>query len=160
MATGTTHGSCQYADGSTLLSALQAVSESWETAAAEAVAASRLARVCVVLVNPTGAQNVGQVARAMNNFGLNDLRLVAPGPFVVPSGQWQEGVAPEYAPEVNEFACAGGARVLHSARCSPSVEAAVRTLAPGPSMANGARQGRDTGGSVHSGAARLSWTPR
>jgi hypothetical protein len=46
-------------------------------------AASRLDSICVVLVNPTGAQNVGQVARAMNNFGLHDLRLVAPGPFVV-----------------------------------------------------------------------------
>jgi hypothetical protein len=48
-----------------------------------AAAARRLESVCVVLVNPTGAQNVGQVARVMNNFGLQTLRLVAPGPFVV-----------------------------------------------------------------------------
>lgn len=48
-----------------------------------AAAASRLESICVVLVNPTGAQNVGQVARSMNNFGLQNLRLVTPGPFVV-----------------------------------------------------------------------------
>jgi hypothetical protein len=45
----------------------------------------------------------------------------------VPSGQWEEGVAPQYAPEVSEYACAGGARVLQGARCSSSVEAAVRS---------------------------------
>jgi hypothetical protein len=51
----------------------------------------------------------------------------------VPSGEWEEGAAPQYAPEVSEYACAGGAHVLRNSRCLPSVEAAVRTLArPSP----------------------------
>lgn len=33
---------------------------------------------CVILVKPTLSQNIGSVARAMNNFGLTELRLVAP----------------------------------------------------------------------------------
>ncbi len=37
--------------------------------------------VCVVLVEPTLPQNVGSVARAMNNMGVNDLRLVNPCTF-------------------------------------------------------------------------------
>jgi len=34
--------------------------------------------LCVVLVAPSGALNIGSVARAMANFGVADLRLVAP----------------------------------------------------------------------------------
>lgn len=49
-------------------------------------------------------------------------------PFQVPSGEWEEGAAPQYAPEVSEYACAGGALVLRDSRCLPSVEAAVRAL--------------------------------
>jgi len=37
-----------------------------------------LDNLCVVLVAPSGALNIGSVARAMANFGLSDLRLVAP----------------------------------------------------------------------------------
>jgi tRNA/rRNA methyltransferase len=37
-----------------------------------------LDRVRIVLVRPKSAGNVGAVARAMKNLGLNDLRLVAP----------------------------------------------------------------------------------
>lgn len=34
--------------------------------------------LCVVLVAPSGALNIGSVARAMANFGVSDLRLVTP----------------------------------------------------------------------------------
>src|SRR5512145_1841071 len=34
--------------------------------------------LCVVLVAPSGALNIGSVARAMANFGVADLRLVTP----------------------------------------------------------------------------------
>jgi tRNA/rRNA methyltransferase len=37
-----------------------------------------LENLCVVLVAPSGALNIGSVARAMANFGIADLRLVAP----------------------------------------------------------------------------------
>lgn len=37
-----------------------------------------LANLSVVLVAPSGALNIGSVARAMANFGVDDLRLVAP----------------------------------------------------------------------------------
>ncbi len=37
-----------------------------------------LKNLCVVLVAPGGALNIGSVARAMANFGVNDLRLVMP----------------------------------------------------------------------------------
>jgi tRNA/rRNA methyltransferase len=46
------------------------------TPIAEAFAA--LARPAIVLVSPKGPDNVGAVARAMKNFGLSDLRIVAP----------------------------------------------------------------------------------
>jgi tRNA/rRNA methyltransferase len=37
-----------------------------------------LGNVCIVLVEPQGALNIGSVARAMMNFGFADLRLVNP----------------------------------------------------------------------------------
>jgi tRNA/rRNA methyltransferase len=37
-----------------------------------------LDNLCVVLVAPSGALNIGSVARAMANFGVSELRLVAP----------------------------------------------------------------------------------
>jgi tRNA/rRNA methyltransferase len=37
-----------------------------------------LKNVCVVLVEPQGALNIGSVCRAMMNFGFSDLRLVNP----------------------------------------------------------------------------------
>ncbi len=39
---------------------------------------SPLANLCVVLVEPTLPENVGAVARAMNNMGASELRLVNP----------------------------------------------------------------------------------
>lgn len=35
-------------------------------------------KICVVLVGPKGAGNIGSVCRAMMNFGFSDLRLVNP----------------------------------------------------------------------------------
>ena len=43
-----------------------------------APAAGTLARARIVLVRPSLAANIGSVARVMRNFGLTDLRLVAP----------------------------------------------------------------------------------
>jgi tRNA/rRNA methyltransferase len=37
-----------------------------------------LANICVILVEPQGALNVGAVCRSMMNFGFSDLRLVCP----------------------------------------------------------------------------------
>ena len=37
-----------------------------------------LDHLSVILVEPQGERNIGSVARAMANFGMNDLRLVAP----------------------------------------------------------------------------------
>ena len=42
-----------------------------------------LGDVCFVLCAPQGPQNCGAVARVMQNFGVYDLRLVNPGPFVL-----------------------------------------------------------------------------
>ena len=41
---------------------------------------SRLSNVCFVLCRPQGPANVGGIARVMNNFGITDLRIVAPEP--------------------------------------------------------------------------------
>ena len=37
-----------------------------------------LDNLCVILVGSQGERNIGSVARAMANFGISDLRLVAP----------------------------------------------------------------------------------
>lgn len=37
-----------------------------------------LKNLCIVLVEPQGARNIGSTARAMANFGMHDLRLVQP----------------------------------------------------------------------------------
>ena len=41
---------------------------------------SLLGNVCFVLCGPQGPQNVGSVARVMQNFGVTDLRIVTPEP--------------------------------------------------------------------------------
>lgn len=73
----------------------------------------------IILVRPQLAVNVGTAARAMANFGLSDLRLVAP------KGGW-----PPEAPyrEVAEAAASGAAGLLDSATVHPSLEAAVADL--------------------------------
>jgi len=37
-----------------------------------------LKNLCIILIEPQGARNIGSVARAMANFGMHDLRLVQP----------------------------------------------------------------------------------
>jgi tRNA C32,U32 (ribose-2'-O)-methylase TrmJ len=46
---------------------------------------------------------VGAAARALQNFGLSDLRVVAPGPYVAPSD------AAAFVPEAYEYAGARSA---------------------------------------------------
>ena len=52
-----------------------------------------LSDVCFVLCAPQGPQNCGAVARVMQNFGVYDLRLVNPGPFVLERGGDSEGAS-------------------------------------------------------------------
>jgi len=56
---------------------------------------SLLGNVCFVLCGPQGPQNVGSVARVMQNFGIYDLRITDPGPFVLAGGgNRDEGATP------------------------------------------------------------------
>ena len=55
-----------------------------------------LGNVCFVLCSPQGPQNVGSVARVMQNFGVYDLRVVNPGKFVLgTAGEEEDDVAAE-----------------------------------------------------------------
>ncbi len=73
----------------------------------------------VILVRPQLAVNIGMAARAMANFGLSDLRLVAPRetwPLVEP----YRGMA--------EAAASGAVDLLHRARLFDTTEAAIGDL--------------------------------
>ena len=73
----------------------------------------------VVLVRPQLAVNIGMCARAMANFGLDDLRLVNP------KSGWPRH--DEYR-EVAYAAAAGAAHLLDAARVFTSTEAAIADL--------------------------------
>lgn len=73
----------------------------------------------IILVRPQLAVNVGMCARAMANFGLADLRLVAPKGGWPPPGPYDETA---------EAAAAGAAHLLAAAKIYPTVEAAVADL--------------------------------
>jgi tRNA/rRNA methyltransferase len=73
----------------------------------------------VILVRPQLAVNIGMCARAMANFGLDDLRLVNP------RQRWPR--SDEYR-DVAYSAAAGATGLLDAARVFPSVEAAVCDL--------------------------------
>ena len=73
----------------------------------------------VILVRPQLAVNIGMCARAMANFGLDDLRLVDPREGWPRSDDYRE---------VAYSAAAGAADLLDAARVFPSVEAAVGDL--------------------------------
>jgi tRNA/rRNA methyltransferase len=73
----------------------------------------------VVLVRPQLAVNIGMCARAMANFGLSDLRLVAPREGWPRSGALRKGA---------QAAAAGAVHLLEAAKLYESVEAAVADL--------------------------------
>ena len=73
----------------------------------------------IVLVRPQLAVNIGMCARAMANFGLNDLRLVSPREGWPRTGAYRKGA---YA------AAAGAVHLLEKAKLYNSVEAAVADL--------------------------------
>jgi tRNA/rRNA methyltransferase len=73
----------------------------------------------IVLVRPQLAVNIGMCARAMANFGLEDLRLVNPRGGWPREGVWRKTA---YA------AAAGAVALLESARVFASVEEAVADL--------------------------------
>lgn len=73
----------------------------------------------VILVRPQLAVNIGMCARAMANFGLDDLRLVNPRQGWPRSDEYRD---------VAFSAAAGATGLLDAARVFPSVEAAVGDL--------------------------------
>ena len=73
----------------------------------------------IILVRPQLAVNIGMCARAMANFGLNDLRLVSPREGWPRTGAYRKGA---YA------AAAGAVHLLEKAKLYDSVEAAVADL--------------------------------
>jgi tRNA/rRNA methyltransferase len=80
---------------------------------------SRSGGPAVILVRPQLSVNIGMCARAMANFGLTDLRLVAP----------REGWPDRDALGKSAYAAAaGGAGLLEAARLFESVESAVLDL--------------------------------
>lgn len=68
---------------------------------------SLLGNVCFVLCGPQGPQNVGSVARVMQNFGIYDLRITEPGPFVLAGGT-REDVTPEDVTPADGASSSGG----------------------------------------------------
>src|SRR5271157_2881375 len=73
----------------------------------------------VILVRPQLAVNIGTCARAMANFGLDDLRLVNPRQGWPRSDEYRD---------VAYSAAAGATDVLEAARVFPSLETAVADL--------------------------------
>lgn len=73
----------------------------------------------IILVRPQLAVNIGMCARAMANFGLSDLRLVAPREGWPRTGAYRKGA---------HAAAAGAVHLLEGARVFDSVEAAVADL--------------------------------
>ncbi len=73
----------------------------------------------IVLVRPQLAVNIGMCARAMANFGLDDLRLVSPREGWPRTGARRKGA---YA------AAAGAVHLLESARVFDSLEEAIADL--------------------------------
>jgi tRNA/rRNA methyltransferase len=77
---------------------------------------SRSGGPAIVLVRPQLAVNIGMCARAMANFGLTDLRLVAPREGWPRSGAYRKGA---YA------AAAGAVHLLEGARLFETIETAI-----------------------------------
>lgn len=82
--------------------------------ASEVASGTALPPPVIILVAPQLGENIGQSARAMANFGLASLRLVAP------RDGW---------PSASALAAASGARhVVENAEVFPSLEAAIADL--------------------------------
>ena len=73
----------------------------------------------IILVRPQLAVNIGMCARAMGNFGLDDLRLVDPRESWPLSGTWQQAA---------DAAAAGARHLLDNARVYDDIAAAVADL--------------------------------
>jgi tRNA/rRNA methyltransferase len=82
--------------------------------AGEAGRISTIAAPAIILVKPQLGENIGFAARAMANFGLTDLRLVAP----------RDGWPSDKA----HAAAAGAASLVDQAKIYPNVEAAIGEL--------------------------------
>ncbi len=80
--------------------------------------ATTTAAPVIILVEPQLAENIGMCARAMANFGLSELRLVAPRDGW-PNGGLKTGAA---------AAAAGATHILENARLYPDAAAAVADL--------------------------------
>lgn len=85
----------------------------------DVVPANRAPDPCVVLVRPQLAVNIGTAARAMANFGLSDLRLVAPREGWPLTG---------HSRDLATAAAAGAAGLLGSVRVFSTVEEAIGDL--------------------------------
>jgi hypothetical protein len=75
-----------------------------------------LANVAFVLCEPGGPANVGGAARALQNFGLSDFRVVAPGSYVVADAA---DPASPFVPEAYEYA---GTNMRLSASSRPETQ--------------------------------------
>ncbi len=74
---------------------------------------------CVILVRPQLAVNIGMCARAMANFGLSDMRIVAPRDDWKTSGPHKKGA---------QAAASGAVYILEGARLFDSVPEAIADL--------------------------------
>lgn len=82
-------------------------------------AGAALAGPAIILVEPQLAENIGMAARAMGNFGLSDLRLVAPR-----DGWPQKSVHKKGAHQ----AASGASPILDAARVFPDLPSAIADL--------------------------------
>jgi tRNA/rRNA methyltransferase len=73
----------------------------------------------IILVEPQLAENIGMCARAMANFGLNELRLVAPRDGWPSGGGLKKGAT---------AAASGATHVLDNARLFPDAASAIADL--------------------------------
>lgn len=73
----------------------------------------------IILVRPQLAVNIGMCARAMANFGLSDLRLVAPKCGWPPSPEWHEAAI---------SSAAGAAHILEGLKLYDTLDEAIADL--------------------------------
>jgi len=76
-------------------------------------------KLAIILVRPQMAENIGAAARAMSNFGLSDLRLVAPKAGAN-GGGWPHGKALDMA--------AGAEHLIHGAKLFDTLPEALADI--------------------------------